>query len=110
MDFVQLYERVNILKLVCQYVSGTQRFKNDDKDSIYNMYEMESKDKISKNMEDMKEMVEKIMVDYQDEYHDDMTIEEREFKSRMDFYLGNDDVDDDDYVNTKDFWNFLDNF
>ena len=68
------------------------------------MYEVDLKDKISKNVEDMKEMVEKIMVDYDDEYNDDMTQEEREMKSRMDFYLGCDDLDDDDYVYCKDFF------
>ena len=68
------------------------------------MYEVDLKDKISKNVEDMKEMVEKIMVDYDDEYNDDMTQEEREMKSRMDFYLRCDDLDDDDYVYCKDFF------
>ena len=29
----QLYERVNILKLVCRYVSSTRRFKDDDKNT-----------------------------------------------------------------------------
>ena len=52
----------------------------------------------------MKEMVEKIMVDYDDEYNDEMTQEEREMKSRMDFYLGCDDLDDDEYVNSKGFF------
>ena len=74
------------------------------------MYEMDKKDKISKDMESMKKMVDKIMVDYNDEYNENMTIEERDFKSRMDFYLGNDDVDDEDYVNTKGFFNFMNNF
>ena len=67
----KLYDRVNILKLVCQYVSSTLRFKDDDKNSIYNMYELDLKDKISQKMDDMKEMVEKIMVDYDDEYNDE---------------------------------------
>ena len=50
----------------------------------------------------------KIAIDYNDEYNDDMTMEEREFKSKMDFYCGCDDLDDDDYVNTKGFFDFMD--
>ena len=34
-------------------------------------------------MDDMKKMVKTIMIDYNDEYTDDMTMEEREFKLRM---------------------------
>ena len=106
----KLYERVNILKLVCQYVSGTQRFKDDDKNSVYNMYELELNDKLSKNMDEMMNMVERIKKKYNDEYDERMTMEERNFKSKMDFYLGCDDVDDEEHVNDPNFFGFLDEF
>ena len=103
----KLYDRVNILKLVCQYVSSTQRFKDDDKDSIYNLYEMEVKDKISKKIETMETLVNRV-VELDEMYYNNDTQEEREekeLKSIMDFYCGNDDVDDDEHINTRGFFN-----
>ena len=72
------------------------------------MYEIEKNGKLSKTMENMNEMVERIMIIHNDEYNDEMTMEERDLKSRIDFYCGCDDVDDDDYVNDINFWNFMD--
>ena len=42
-----------------------------------------------------------------DEYNDNMTMEEREFKSRLDFFCGCDDLEDDDYVNNEEFFDFM---
>ena len=76
--------------------------------SRHNMYELEVNDKLSKNMKEMKDLVNKIMVDYDDDYNENMTQEERDWKSKMDFYLWNEELCDDEYVNTDDFYDFLD--
>ena len=88
----------------------TPSFKEKNLCSIYNMYELELNDKLSKNLDDMMNMVKRIKKKYNDEYDNRMTMEEREFKSRMDFYLGCDDLDDDEYINNPKFFNFLDEF
>ena len=71
------------------------------------MYEIEMNGKLTKTFESMNEMIEKIMVVHNDEYDNNMTIEERELKSWIDFYCGCDDLNDDDYVNDPNFFGFM---
>ena len=68
------------------------------------MYEIEKNGKLAKKIENMNEIVVKIMTVYKDEYDENMTMEERELKSRIDFDCGCDDLDDDDYVNDPNFF------
>ena len=68
------------------------------------MYEMEVHDSISTTMENLKELTERIIIDYGDEYNDCMTYEEMEMKSLMDYYCWNEKLSDDEFVNKKDFF------